>query len=100
MDRVYLPGDWMAEAGITVAALDAQAADPALRQVLDRCLDGVEALLVDAARLPGQLANRRLALESADILRIAERLTILLRRPHRSEERRVGQGGGQQCQTR
>src|SRR3546814_5923881 len=36
MDRVYLPGDWMAEAGITVAALDAQAADPALRQVLDR----------------------------------------------------------------
>lgn len=80
IDRVYLPGDWMAEAGITVAALDAQAADPALRQVLDRCLDGVEALLVDAARLPGQLANRRLALESAAILRIAERLTILLRR--------------------
>ena len=74
LDRVYLPGDWMAEAGITVEALDAPAAGPGLRRVLDRCLAGCDDLLIEARRLPGRLKSIHLALESAVIVRLAERL--------------------------
>ena len=80
LDRVYLPIDWMNEAGVTVAALDDSAAGPGLRDVLDRCLDGTEELLALARTLPGQLRSRHLAMESAAIVRIADRLTGLLRR--------------------
>jgi squalene synthase HpnC len=79
LDRVYLPQDWLAEAGITVAALDAPAASPGLRRVLDRCLDATEQLMVEARRLPGQLKSRSLAMESAVIVRLAERLIRALR---------------------
>ena len=79
LDRVYLPQDWMDEAGTTAAALDAAAASPAMRAVIDRALDGVEALMVQARSLPGRLANRRLAMESAVIVRLADRLAVLLR---------------------
>ncbi len=50
-----------------------------MRRVLDRCLDGVEDLLVEARALPGRLQHARLAMEAAVILRLAERLTVLLR---------------------
>lgn len=79
LNRVYLPQDWMAEAGADVADLDAPAASPPLRRVLDRCLDGAEALLAEARPLPGRLSSRRLAMESAAILRLAERLCVMLR---------------------
>jgi len=72
LDRVYLPGDWLAQEGVTVADLDAAAASPGLRRVLDRCLDGTAALLREAEALPRQLPSRRLAMESAVILRLAE----------------------------
>lgn len=80
LDRVYLPGDWMAQEGTDVAALTRDAATPAMRRVFDRTLDGTEDLLVTARKLPGALKSRRLAMESAVIIRIAERLVILLRR--------------------
>ena len=80
LDRVYLPQDWMAAAGVTVEALDAPAASPGLRRVLDHCLDGCDELLALARTLPGQLRNRRLAMESAAIVNIALRLTRHLRR--------------------
>ena len=80
LDRVYLPGDWLTAAGVSAAALDAARCGPGLRAVLDRCLDRVEDLLVEARRLPGRLRHPRLAMESAVILRLAERLTVLLRR--------------------
>jgi len=80
LDRVYLPLDWMEAEGVTVASLNAPGASPGLRAVLDRCLDATERLLVRARALPGSLKSRRLAMESAAILRIAERLTVLLRR--------------------
>ena len=79
LDRVYLPQDWMAEAGVTVEALDAPAASPGLRQVFDRCLDGCDALMERARELPPFLVSRHLALESAVIVRIAERLGSELR---------------------
>ena len=79
LDRVYLPGDWMAAAGVTVEDLDAPAAVPGMRTVIDRCLDGIESLMVQARRLPGNLKSRRLAMESAVIVRLADRLLVLLR---------------------
>ena len=79
LDRVYLPGDWMDAAGATVADLDAPAASPGLRRVIDQCLDGVDALLATARRLPPHLKSRRLAMESSAIIRLAEKLTAMLR---------------------
>lgn len=80
LDRVYLPEDWLAEAGESVAALDRPAASPGLRRVIDRCLDGVDGLMAEARTLPGRLVDRRLAMESAVIVRLAGRLTARLRR--------------------
>lgn len=78
LDRVYLPGEWMAAAGTVVSDLDSAATSPAVRAVIDRCLDATRTLLPDARRLPGHLTNRRLAWESAVIARIAERLVDAL----------------------
>ena len=79
LDRVYLPQDWMSEAGATVEDLDARAASSGLRQVLDRCLDGTEVLMDQARTLPGRLKSRHLAMESAAIVRIADLLVKHLR---------------------
>jgi hydroxysqualene synthase len=79
LDRVYLPMDWMVAEGVAVAALAGDRASAALRRVLDRTLDATGALLKDAKPLPGGLVSRRLAMESAAILAIAERLCGLLR---------------------
>ncbi|MFQ6019055.1 MAG: squalene/phytoene synthase family protein, partial [Kiloniellaceae bacterium] len=89
LDRVYLPQDWMAEAGITVEALERAAAEPGLRRVLDRCLDATAKLLETADELPGRLKSRRLALESAGIVRLAHRLVRELRRRDPLAERVV-----------
>ncbi|HEY6334794.1 MAG TPA: squalene synthase HpnC [Alphaproteobacteria bacterium] len=80
LDRVYLPEDWLAAEGQTVSALEAPSASPGLRRVLDRCIDGAEALLVEARKLPGRLRSRRLAYESGVIVALAERLATMLRR--------------------
>ncbi len=80
LDRVYVPESWLAAAETDVRALDADRSSPALRGVIDRCLDGVDALLVQAAPLPTMLRNRRLALESAAILSVAQDLAATLRR--------------------
>ncbi len=80
LDRVYLPGDWMAANGVTVDALKAPAASAGLRQVIDQCLDETDTLLRDARKLPGNLVNHRLAMESAIIVRIAVKLRTKLQR--------------------
>jgi squalene synthase HpnD/squalene synthase HpnC len=80
LDRVYLPLDSFAAAGIGVEALDEGATSPALRRVLDDVLDGVDELLRAASELPRALRSRRLAAESAVILEIARRLAKELRR--------------------
>ena len=80
LDRVYLPEDWLAEAGTDVTALDLEAATPGLRQVLDRCLDGCDELLDRAEPLARQVRARRLASEVAVIQRLARRLAARLRR--------------------
>lgn len=91
LGRVYLPADWLAAEGCPPEALAADRTSPALRRVLDRCLDRTEALLRAASPLPSHLRSRRLALEAAVILSLASRLLRALRRgdPLR---RRVGLG--------
>lgn len=89
LDRVYVPLEWLAAEGTDVGALDAPQASPAVRRVLDRCLDGVARLLVDAAPLPDGLRSPRLAMESAAILRLARRLVSLLGRRDPVAERVV-----------
>ena len=80
LNRVYLPGDWMAEAGIDATALDAPAESPGLRRVIDRCLDGCDRLLDRSQPLAGMIRARRLAAEVAAIQRLARRLAARLRR--------------------
>ena len=80
LDRIYLPGDWLAAAGVPAHALAADRSSPALRAVLDRCLDRTAMLLETARELPRRLRSARLALESAVILSLAERLALALRR--------------------
>jgi squalene synthase HpnC len=80
LNRVYLPVDSFAAAGIEVTELDRSRVSPALREVLDRTLDGVDGLLETARHLPRVLASRRLAAESGVIVAIAQRLAALLRR--------------------
>ncbi len=79
MDRCYLPEAWLAEAGASVADLRGDALSPGLRQVIDRLLDDVDVQLVRAAKLPAALRSRRLAMESAIIIRLARRLAARLR---------------------
>ncbi len=79
LDRVYLPGDWMAQEGVTIADLTAGKASPGLRRVIDRCLDATDMLIEQAAPLALILADGRLAMESAAIVRLARRLSRKLR---------------------
>lgn len=98
LDRVYIPLGWLAERGGDVADLDRPASTPALRHAIDRCLDGVDALLDLARPFPDALRNRRLAAESAVIVGLAERLAVLLRRGDPLAERvALGKGDFALC---
>ncbi len=89
LNRVYLPQDWMAEAGVTLEDLTAPKVSEGLRRVFDVCLAGVAELMVEARRLPPRLRSRRLALESAVIVQLAERLTRELKQRDPLAERVV-----------
>ncbi len=80
LDRVYVPLDWLEAEGLDVTVLDGPSMDAAMRRILDRCLDGVDDLIAQARPLPAQLRSTRLAMESAAILRLAEKLVGRLRR--------------------
>jgi squalene synthase HpnC len=80
LDRVYLPGDWLAAEGARVEELDASSASPALHRVIDRTLAATDRLMIDARRLPAGLASRRLAMESGAIVAIADALIARLGR--------------------
>jgi squalene synthase HpnC len=80
MNRVYLPQAWMRDAGASVEDLSAPSLTPGLRLVIDRAVAGTEDLLRTARKLPGVLSSRRLAMESAVIVRIADRLNARLSR--------------------
>lgn len=78
LDRVYVPLDSLAAAGLTVAALGESKASPALRQCLRDLADRTGGLLEDSKKLSPQVNDTRLALEIAVIQTLAERLVRLL----------------------
>lgn len=80
LDRVYIIGDWMAEEGAVIEDLDRDAMTPALRRVADRMLYGCDTLMVEARKLPAALKSKHLAMESAVIVKLAERLIALLKK--------------------
>lgn len=80
LGRCYLPQVWFDDLGLSMERLVETACDPRMRAVLNRTLDQTDQLLVQAAALPGQLRNRRLALEAAVILVMAQQLSARLRR--------------------
>jgi hydroxysqualene synthase len=80
LDRVYLPLADLDAAGCAVAMLDAPAASPGLRLVLDTLLERTEALITIARDLPPRVAARGLRWESAVIVGLAARLARRLRR--------------------
>jgi hydroxysqualene synthase len=79
LDRVYLPLDALAASGTEVAALAAAEASPQLRACLSALAARTASLLPEAARLPGQVEDRRLAIETAVIVALARKLLALLR---------------------
>ena len=80
LDRVYLPLDHLAAAGIGVEALAAPEASAALRQVLDRLLGRTAELVAAAHDLPPRVKAGGLRRESAAIVALASRLTRRLYR--------------------
>lgn len=80
LDRVYLPLDSFAAERIDVAELGRPSASPPLRRVLDRALDGCDALLQRSAELPRRMRSPRLAAETAVIHEMAVTLAARLRR--------------------
>ena len=89
LDRVYLPQDWMAEAGVGVEALNRRRSTKALRRVFDLCLDATDGLLALAGRLPGKLRDPRFAMDASVIIDIAKMLSAELRRRDPLAERVV-----------
>jgi len=80
LNRVYLPTAWFDEFAVAVEDLAAPHASPGMRALLDRALDGVDALNDEARALYGRIRDRRLRAEAAVIVVIAERLAAKLRR--------------------
>ena len=74
LDRVYLPLNWMKDAGAEIPMLSAERETAQLRTVINRCLEATRALMVAARPLPSNVHSRRLAMESAAIIRIADAL--------------------------
>ena len=74
LDRIYLPLEWMEQAGADVSMLEGAEAPPPLRAVLDRCIAASRELMEQARPLPGLLKSRRLAMEAAVIVEVADAL--------------------------
>lgn len=78
LDRVYVPEDALAGAGIGVAALGEARASPALRGVIARLARRTGALLEVSRPFAGMVRDRRLGLEIGVIQALAEDLVARL----------------------
>jgi squalene synthase HpnC len=86
LDRVYIPLDALAAAGLDVTALGEPRAAPALKALIAGLAERTQGLLADARPLAGQTRDTRLCLEIGVIQRLAESLVRrLVRRDPLSE---------------
>jgi hydroxysqualene synthase len=74
LNRVYIPLDRFAGAGIGPEALDAPRSSPALRSIIVQLAKETSSLLDEARPFAGLIRDRRLALEVTIIQRLAEDL--------------------------
>jgi squalene synthase HpnC len=74
LDRVYIPQDVLAGAGLEVGALAADKASPALRRTIAELTKRTMGLLEIARPFAGQIADARLALEVSVIQKLTEDL--------------------------
>jgi squalene synthase HpnC len=79
LDRCYLPLDLMARHGAEVENLRGPRETPGLRAVFDALLDQADALNAAAVGLPRRTSSRRLRVETAVIVGLAQRLSRRLR---------------------
>lgn len=80
LDRVYLPERWLAAEGIETDALGADRSVPALRRVLDRCLEHTDSLLDTAEPLIPAIRDRGLAAQASVTLALGRALRRKLAR--------------------
>lgn len=80
LGRVYIPRDWLRSAGLSHDVLAEETTTAGLRRVFDITLDHVDGLIDLARPLPARIRNRRLRLQAAITLVVAERLSARLRR--------------------
>jgi hydroxysqualene synthase len=78
LDRVYLPLDALEAHGISVEALASEKASPALRACLTSIAIKTAELFPTASKLPQQVRDTRLGLETGIIVRLARKLLRLL----------------------
>ena len=79
LDRIYLPLDWLRQAGVAESTLMEQSTNPALRGVVNRMLEHCDALIAQSRSLPATVHSRRLRLEVRVIWNIAHLLSQKLR---------------------
>ncbi len=80
MDRCYLPETDLSRNRSSVADVKSYIVSPGLRRTLDELLTHVERLNSTAAALPDRVRDKRLKVETAMIVALANRLTKRLRR--------------------
>ncbi len=78
LDRIYVPQDALAAQGVRPDALGAARASPELRAVLQGVARRTAPLVELGSRLPAQVRDFRLCLETAAIARLAGKLNALL----------------------
>jgi hydroxysqualene synthase len=80
LNRVYIPQDALAANGVSVEALGAERASPALSECLSRLAARTEQLLSESDGFAAAIDDWRLGLEVGVINALAHRLTRILRR--------------------
>ena len=80
LNRVYIPQDALTASGVSVEALGAERASPALRECLNRLAARTELLLSESDGFAAAIDDWRLGLEVGVINALAHRLTRILRR--------------------
>jgi squalene synthase HpnC len=80
LKRVYLPVEWLMEAGATPEMLAGPKMSPSLTPVFARGLDLADRLLQRAEAFPASLRSRRVQFEAATALAWAKRLSRRLRK--------------------
>ncbi len=94
LDRVYIPQDALAAAGVAVEVLGEERASPALRDCLRALAVRTEGLLDESRVFASLIRDARLAMEVSVIQTLAERLiAVLQRRDPLSERVHLGKGG-------